>query len=625
MSKTSWLSRLRGIGTNLADDVDGVLEAIRDALTKFAIRGFELEVVGRVLKEAAEIGSRGRFPLYRVYVLAGYTSEPIASALRVALLREGFLGEVVEAPFSAFRESIIDSASPLYQQEYDAVVLALGYRNLRPDPTQLSFDAAPETIMSEWLNEMRDLWAHLGARLKVPLFQHTIEPTGLHYIGAGRLRHGADPDRLLSALQERMYEAAPAFVHWVDTSGLAQRVGLSRWHDPRFYFHGAFGFNREFLPEYSAVLGGAFRASLGATKKCLILDLDNTLWGGVVGDDGVDHVRVGPDDPESRAYQEFCRYVLALKDRGVILAVCSKNEEKTARAVFDRRADMPLKMDDFSAFVCNWEDKARNVELIARTLNLGLAHLAFVDDNPAECARVAEVNAGLGVLCLPEDPAGRVAALERQHWFDTIQLSSEDRLRSDSYQGLRRAEEVRSSARNIAEYLAGLEMTASLYEATSADSLRLAQMEAKTNQFNLRTRRFSEEEVLAFIDSQDRYVLACRLADRFADHGVVASIVLRRAGATLEIENWVMSCRVFSRTLEHFMLRELMSLARSMGVERLVADFVPTSKNAVISDLLANLGFTRAGEDSEGQWVLDVGDRYEGQPTYIAAGPDAFG
>jgi FkbH-like protein len=289
-----------------------------------------------------------------------------------------------------------------------------------------------------------------------------------------------------------------------------------------------------------------------------------------------------------------------------MLGVCSKNDEAVAREVFEKHPHMPLKLDDFSTFCCNWNNKADNLVQMARELNIDLAHVALVDDNPAECELVRRELPQVAVVCLPEDPADFVRCLDDEHLFDQVRLSEEDRLRTGSYLAREKAETLRRKATDLDSYLASLEMVGECAAATTADLARLAQMEMKTNQFNLTTRRYGEEDLARMIAREDARVYACRLADKFANHGLVSSLILIREGSTLRVDSWITSCRVFSRTLESFILNHVMEYARSCGAARLVGEYLPTARNGVVKDLYASLGFRPMREGDAREWVLDL-------------------
>ncbi len=324
----------------------------------------------------------------------------------------------------------------------------------------------------------------------------------------------------------------------------------------------------------------------------------------MIGDDGVEGLLLGTGSPEGEAFADWQRYIAALGARGVVLAVCSKNAPEIAAAGFDH-AGAVLRRADFAAFECSWADKAQGLRRVAKDLNLGLDALVFADDNPAECALVRAALPEVATVELGPDPAQFPARLDAGHWFDMADLTTEDFGRGRAYIARARAAEAASEATDLGSYLAGLAMVGRLGRPLEADIPRLAQLEQKTNQFNLTTRRYSEDAIRSLLARDDVVVLAFRLADRFGDQGLTSTLIAVQEDATLRIDSWLMSCRIFSRTAEEFILLGLLDIAATRGVTRLVGEFRPTPKNAVVAELYPRLGFTAI--QGGARWALPVG------------------
>jgi FkbH-like protein len=380
----------------------------------------------------------------------------------------------------------------------------------------------------------------------------------------------------------------PSGAALVDAEALQYRVGASQWFDDRLYHLCKQPFAMEALPEVAHTLVAALQGLLGRGRKVLVLDLDNTLWGGVVGDDGLQDIVLGPETAEGEAFVAFQSYAKRLSQRGIILAVCSKNRDEVARAPFREHTGMVLKEDDISCFVANFQDKASNLRHIAKTLNLGLDSLVFADDNPVERALVRAELPEVLVVDMPEDPAYYVRALEAAKAFPMRALTREDLGRVASYRAMSAVREASAaSGTDMEKFLIGLEARAHV-EAVDASSVdRIVQLIAKTNQFKLNLSVFQEGEVLGAAAD----VVALRLVDRLQDYGIVAIAVTRPQGEVLEIRNWVMSCRVFGRRLEHVMLQLLCAHAAANGCKQLSALHTPTEKNVILPDILKGLGF----------------------------------
>jgi FkbH-like protein len=336
-----------------------------------------------------------------------------------------------------------------------------------------------------------------------------------------------------------------------------------------------------------------------------VLDLDNTLWGGVIGDDGVDGIALGQNSAVGEAHVALQRFLLDLRRRGVILAVCSKNNDATARIPFREHPEMVLKEDHIAVFVANWFDKANNLREIAATLNIGTDSLVFLDDNPVERAQVRLVLPEVAVPELTEDPADYIGLLANAGYFEAIGLSAEDMARADFYQS--NAERVSlQKVGNLEEYLHSLQMVASISPFNAVGRVRIAQLINKSNQFNLTTRRYSENEVEAMETDPARFSLQVRLADRFGDNGMISVVIFNIGTEEWSCDTWLMSCRVLGRRVEELVLATVAKAAIRAGAKRLVGTYLPTKKNSLVAEHFAKLGFAKISELADGgtKWLL---------------------
>jgi FkbH-like protein len=361
-----------------------------------------------------------------------------------------------------------------------------------------------------------------------------------------------------------------------------------------------------------------------------VLDLDNTLWGGVIGDDGLEGIVLGEGSAAGEAHLALQRYAKQLKERGVILAVCSKNDAGIAEAVFHKHPEMLLRRSDMAAFVANWDDKAENLRAIAARLNIGIDSLVFVDDNPVERARIRQNLPMIAVPELPEDAAGYVRCLADAGYFEAVAFTSEDRHRAEQYAANAEREALQESAQSMDEFLRGLKMSIMFGPFTNVDHARVVQLINKTNQFNTTTRRYSSEEIANLTKQPDALTLQFRLLDRFGDNGLVSAMILRPSSGqedVLQIDNWVMSCRVFGRQLEFEVMNIVVESARQRGAKGLIADYIATSKNKVISGLYPSLGFAAVNEtaptNGATRWFLNLANYILRDSQIMRAGPVA--
>lgn len=527
----------------------------------------------------------------RLAVLGSSTTTQLPPLLTLHGLAAGLALEIYEAPFGAYRQEILDPSSGLYAFKPQAVLLFVNYRDAE--------DVSPEAEADRWAGLWKVLRERAGCAVLMNTFDAPAERPGGNLEASlpdsrlGRLR------RMNALLAER---AAAGAALLVDCDHLSGVVGKERWHDARFWHDAKQAIALPVLPRYAAEAAAVLKAAFGRSRKCLVLDLDNTVWGGVVGDDGAAALELG-ETARGEAFVEFQRYAKALARRGVLLAVCSKNDEANAREPFETRPEMVLKLSDFSAFVANWEDKATGLRAIAAKLNLGLDALAFADDNAGERELVRRFCPEVAVVDLPEDPADYCRALDALRLFETSSVSDEDRGRAAHFTAEAARTALKDQAPDLASFLRGLEMRAEAVAFREADIARVTQLVNKTNQFNLTTRRYTEAEVRALAAEPSAWTLSVRLRDRLGDYGLVSAVIARKRGDDFEIDTWLMSCRVLGRDVEKLVYNKLVSAARAAGVKTILGRYLPTSKNGLVKDLFAGLGFTTEGD---GVWRLPL-------------------
>jgi FkbH-like protein len=342
-------------------------------------------------------------------------------------------------------------------------------------------------------------------------------------------------------------------------------------------------------------------AKQGRSLKCLVLDLDNTIWGGVIGDDGLEGIALGQGSPLGEAYTAFQEYVRELSRRGVILAVCSKNDEANALEPFEKHPDMVLKRGDIASFVANWQNKADNIRAIAQELNIGLDSLCFIDDNPFERNLVRQELPMVAVPEVSDDPTGYPVALADAGYFEALSVTDEDRERTSQYQGNKARDVLKAAVTDLPSYLRGLEMQLAWRRFDKIGLQRIVQLINKSNQFNLTTRRYTDEDIIAVMADPDAFGLQLRLTDRFGDNGIIAIVIGRlqlghapgaeAGGKDLYVDTWLMSCRVLGRQVEPTTMNLIAQQAAKLGARRVVGDYIPTKKNAMVKDHYARLGF----------------------------------
>jgi FkbH-like protein len=396
-------------------------------------------------------------------------------------------------------------------------------------------------------------------------------------------------------------------VDLLDVNSWASAEGLREWHNPVLWHKAKQEVSPPAGPMYGELVGRLLAAQQGRSFKCLVLDLDNTLWGGVIGDDGLEGIRLGQGSGIGEAYVAFQRYLRDLTRRGVILAVCSKNDEATALEPFNKHPEMILKRSNIACFTANWNDKASNIKEIAKQLNIGLDSLVFVDDNPFERNQVRSELPMVAVPELPEDPALYPGCLAAAGYFESVALTQDDLARSEQYQKNLAREKAQASFTDISEYLKSLDMEMIWGPFDPLSLPRVTQLINKTNQFNLTTRRYSEEDTRRFAGDLKSVTLRCRLTDRFGDNGIIGiMIALEQKNGDWNVDTWLMSCRVLGRGVEKSMLDLLAQEVSNRGGQRLIGLYIPTAKNGMVKNHYADLGFDPLDSEPNGttRWVL---------------------
>ena len=601
---------------------DGDLDAAYSWLVRVAAAPADYRAwasAAKALDRFAERGLPHARRAVRVALAGSYTTGQLGALLRLAALERGVWIELYEAGYNAFEQELLDPGSALYAADPDYVLLAVHEGAVRLPVLADDPEAAVSTEAARWHALWNAVHKHSRARLLVHNF--VVRPDSAW--GHLAAREPRARDAMLHALNRRLAQASSDGVLVVDCERVASAFGKLRWFDDRYWHISKQAVALDALPELARHTAAVLAAGEGLGAKCVVVDLDNTLWGGVIAEQGVQGIRLGAG-PQGEAFVAFQELLLALRQRGVLLAVVSKNNDRDAREPFELHPDMRLALGDFAAFRANWEDKASNLRAVARELNIGLDALVFVDDNPAEREVVRQLVPEVTVVMLPSDPAGYGRALIDTLRFEAAQLTGEDLARSAHYRARAAAEALERESGTLDGFYRSLEMEAFTAPFDELNLTRIVQLIGKTNQFNLTTRRYGAPEVRSFMDD-DRYVtLYLRLRDRFADHGLVAVLVAIRDGDELAIDEWLMSCRVIGRTVEHAMLRELCLAACELGCTRILGTFVPSAKNAIVSDLYPNLGFAATGSAGDvTRWRYDIAEHGVPESDYIR-GPVAI-
>jgi FkbH-like protein len=547
----------------------------------------------------------------KLALLGSSTLRHLIPGVRVAGLRRGFWVEVFEGDYGQYFQELTNTRSPLHQFSPNVVCFAFDAEHL------YSFGNGEAEAT---LAHLRPVWKLAKTVFGCTVIQQTGLPVFPDLLGNNEHRLPDSPQACISKLNAALKSAADADgVDLLAVDKYAAMDGMRLWHDATLWHKSKQEVHPAVSHKYGEYVMRIVGAQYGRSHKCLVLDLDNTLWGGVIGDDGLHGIKLGNGSAVGEAYLAFQRYLLRLRNRGVVLAVCSKNDEVNAFLPFDQHPEMLLRRADIACFVANWSDKVANLRAIARTLNLGIDSMVFVDDNPFERNLVREQLPEVAVPELPEDPAMYAQVLADAGYFEATLITQEDRQRAAQYQANLEREILKDSVTDIASYLRGLRMELFCQPFDEANLLRIVQLINKTNQFNLTTRRYSEAEVRAIMADRNALTWQIRLKDRFGDNGIIAIIFGKlNTAKELELETWLMSCRILGRQVEDACMNLVAQGGRDIGAIRIVGVYRPTAKNAMVRDMYLQFGFQPAEADAEGnpKWVLELND-YSVRETFI--------
>jgi FkbH-like protein len=547
---------------------------------------------------------RGARRRIRIALAGTSTLSFLRPALESLFFRDGIEASFYEAPFGALHSEILDDHSGLYRFAPTVVVLLVNWRD-----AGIGYSTAnPDEAAARCVKDFELLWDRLRSKCQCQIIQtgFNIPAEDPYHALAAALPSGRA--RVLREMNRRLFEAASGGVTVLDAERMAALYG-SRWEDPLKWSSAKIYPAPEATPVLAEHIASCVRAALGCSSKVLALDLDNTLWGGIIGEDGIGGIALGPPSPAGERFQEFQRYLKGLKERGVLLTVVSKNNPADAEQVFREHASTVLRLDDFVAFEANWDPKPESLKKIAARLALGLDAFVLLDDNPVERANMRSALPDVIVPEISAEPSDSIAALERGLYFQAITLTGEDLARSASYFARAQMETARGDAAALEQYLTGLGMEIASGPVDEVTCDRVQQLINKTNQFNLTTKRYTKQQVIEFMNSPRYWFRWFRLRDRFADHGLIAVLLAERLSADIwNIDTWLMSCRVISRGVENFMFNALLRDARSEQVKVIRAWYAPTPKNALVKDLLPDLGFMPAGAAGEFELTVDVAE-----------------
>lgn len=567
---------------------------------------------------------------YRVAILRSFTVEPLIPLLRAGAFVLGINLSLHLGDFNVYWQEILDRASSLYAFKPDAVILAVQTRDIAPDLwnnygglSQEDVRAAVDRAAGSFRDGLHAFRKHSSASLVI----HSLEQPAILSRGVMDSQTECGQARAIRQINNKIRKLAAEEkgVYVLDYDALAARYGRLPWHDERKWLTARLPIAAPHLVHLAEEWLRFLVPLAGKTAKAAVVDLDNTLWGGVIGEDGMEGIQIGPEHPGA-AYQELQRALLDLSHRGILLAVCSKNNPEDALEALEKHPGMLLRPRHFAALRINWNDKSQNLREIAEELNIGIDALAFVDDNAAERQQIRSAAPEVTVIDLPEDPMGFAVAVREHPVFQRLALSEEDRNRATYYVAERERKQAEQNFSTKEEFYASLEQEVEISPAASTTLTRIAQLTQKTNQFNLTTRRYTEQQIVEMAGTPGWEVWSLRVRDRFGDHGLVGVAITHEADGVCEVDTFLLSCRVIGRTVETAFLARLAERARERGARKMQGWFLPTKKNAPARGFYADHKFTvQKQEGDQLLWELDLGRGGVAFPEWIKLARGAGG
>jgi FkbH-like protein len=568
----------------------------------------QLDHLAKAIERVRE-GGRTLEPLvpFRLGLLSNATVDLLVPPLIATAARHGIALEIIRGGYDQAVQEALSPESGINCAKPDAVLIALDHRGLSV-PSSFTDHSEAQPLVQRALDQLETIRSAIRANAQSTCILQTIPLRPEALFGSLDTVLRGSPNRVIQDINAGIVEKVAGTVDIVfDVAHLANTVGLANWHSPAHWNMAKLPFSDDYGPLYAEHVCRVISALSGKSRRCLILDLDNTLWGGVIGDDGLHGIQLAEGDATGEAYRALQRFALDLRGRGIVLAVCSKNEDETARLPFRKHPEMLLRENHIAVFQANWKDKPANIRAISEELSLGLESMVFLDDNPAERAHVRQLLPEVGVPELPADPALYARTLAAAGYFEAIVLSREDVGRAHFYQDNASRVELQRQSGDLDAYLRSLNMKITFQPFDEAGRARITQLINKSNQYNLTTRRYTEAEVLRMEKDSACFTLQVRLSDVFGDNGMISVVICREdRPAEWEIDTWLMSCRVLGRRVEQMVLKRIAEEARKRGIRKLKGTYIRTNRNKLVEDHYPKLGFVQVGDDGNGCCLYEL-------------------
>ena len=536
------------------------------------------------------------FKPVKVALLGDTATQLLAMAIRGQGFEEGLNIEIYETDYDLIYETVINSEDKLYKEKYEYIFIFQSTQKLQTTFYKLPFEQR-KTFAADQKSYLQNLIKIINKNSSAKIISFNFPEINDAVFGNFSSKTETSflfqLRKLNIELQYIAQENKNVFI--ADVLSAVNNIGQKEATSAKWYITSQNVFQLEFLPIVAKICTDILLAFTGKFKKCLIMDLDNTMWGGIIGDDGLENIEIG-DLGIGKAFTQLQYWAKELKHRGILIAVCSKNDEHIAKEVFEKHPDMVLRLEDISIFVANWSNKGDNIKYIQEVLNIGMDSLVFIDDNPFERNLVKTMLPEVTVPQLPEDPAEYLPFLQSLNLFETVSFTEEDTFRTKQYQEESKRVIMQQSFESVDEYLGSLEMEATVETINSFNLARCAQLTQRSNQFNLTTVRYTENQLQQFL-SKGGEAICISLKDKFGDYGLISLVLLEKKENMTEVNTWIMSCRVLKRGVEELAVNEIVTVAQKMNCDTIIGKYLPTPKNGMVKDIYKNMGFTVINEN----------------------------
>ena len=557
-----------------------------------------------------------------IAILGGSTTSEIKNILELFLLDKGIKPEFYESEYNKHFEDALFGNEELDKFNPDIVYLHTTNKNIIQFPKFNYTSEDIEDLIDNEVNRYKSMWSSLS-RFHCAIIQNNFDYTQDRSLGNFDCYSPHGKTNFINRLNEEFAISAREIknLYINDINYLSSYIGLEKWFNNSLWHQAKYAMSLDCIPELAFNIGKIVGSIFGNSKKCLILDLDNTCWGGVIGDDGLNGIHIGTETPLAESFTAFQDYVSELKDRGISLAVCSKNDLENAEEGFSHPSNV-LRLDDFSSFKANWNPKNDNISDIAKEINIGLDSMVFIDDNPAERDIVISQLPDVSVPDIGDDVIDFIRFIDRSGYFEPITLSTDDVKRKQYYEENQKRDNDQAKFQSYEEFLISLEMKAEI-ESFSSDYIdRITQLTNKTNQFNLTTKRYSIGEIENILSSDNYIKIQGKLSDKYGENGLIAVIIGKIENESCHIDLWLMSCRVLKRDMEFAMLDNLVNFCEIKGIKKIIGYYYKSSKNKMVSDMYENFGFDLVNQDGEDTvWKLEISE-YKTKNKFIKVNKD---